>query len=282
MVEEKKLSKMKFQGLVERLCKLNWLTTDETDDAKQQFDEFVDIECHKHREKFASFDKLSDAADVFLSKFLHKIPQYKVFWKVCSIIFVLSHGQSAVERGFSINKELLVDNLQEKSLVSQRMVYDHIKSNKITVHGYELPSDLLKSCKLSNRRYNAALEDAKKKEKVDMVARKRKLIDDEIQVVKKKKDEVTKCIEVLKTDADKLSIEAEEKRNLDLLTKVNSFRKTILEKEKVLKDLRTPLLRWKNQKKILNDHLYSSTLFYSFCAFSIFLNARAYYLNSKT
>ena len=74
----------------------------------------------KHREKFASFDKLSDAADVFLSKFLHKIPKYKVFWKVCSIIFVLSYGQSAVERGFSINKDLLVDNLQEKSLVSQR------------------------------------------------------------------------------------------------------------------------------------------------------------------
>ena len=85
---------------------------------------------------------------------------------------MLSHGQSAVERGFSINKELLVDNLQEKSLVSQRMVYDHIKSYKITIHGYELPSDLLKSYKLSNRRYNAALEDAKKQEKVDMVARK--------------------------------------------------------------------------------------------------------------
>ena len=170
MVEEKKLSKMKFQGLVERLCKLKWLTTDEADDPKQQFDEFVDIECPKHREKFASFDKLSDAANVFLSKFLHKIPKYKVFWKVCSIIFVLCHGQSAVERGFSINKELLVDNLQEKSLVSQKMVYDHIKSNKITIHGYELPSDLLKSCKLSNRCYNAALEDAKKQEKVDMVA----------------------------------------------------------------------------------------------------------------
>ena len=239
MVEEKKLSKMKFQGLVERLCKPKWLTTDKTDDAKQQFDEFVDIECPKHKEKFASFDKLSDAADVFLSKFLHKIPKYKKFWKVCSIIFVLSHGQSVVEKEFSINKDLLVDNLQEKSLVSQRMEYDHIKSNKITIHGYELSSDLLKSCKLSNRRYNAALEDAKKQEKVDMVARKRKLIDEEIQVVKKKKYEVTKCIEVLKTDADNLSIEA----------RSNSFRKTILEKEEVLKDLKDSIIKMEESKK---------------------------------
>ena len=47
MVEEKKLSKTNFQGLVEWLCKLKWLTTDEADDAKQQFDEFMDIECPK-------------------------------------------------------------------------------------------------------------------------------------------------------------------------------------------------------------------------------------------
>ena len=132
MVEEKESSKMKFQGLVERLCKLKWLTADEADDAKQQFDEFVDTEYPKHREKFASVDKLSDAVNVFLSNFVHKIPKYKVFWKVGCSIFVLSHGQSAVERGFSINKELLVENLQEKSLVSQRMVYDHINSDKLT------------------------------------------------------------------------------------------------------------------------------------------------------
>ena len=74
-------------------------------------------------------------------------------------------------------------------------------------------------------------------EKIGTVARKRKLIDQDIQVANKKKDEVTKCIEVLKTDTDRLSIEAEEIANLDLLTKANSFRKTILEKEKVLKDL---------------------------------------------
>ena len=195
-----------------------------------------------NREKFASFDKLYDAGDVFLSNFLHKIPKYKVIWKVCSIIFVLSHGQSAVERGFSINKELLVENLQAKSLVSQRMVYDHINSNKINIHEYQLPSDLLKSCKLSNRRDNAALEETKKQEKIGTVARKRKLINEDIEVAKKKKDKVTKCTEVLKTDADKFS-------NLDLLTKANSLRKTILEKEKVLKDLEGSIIKMEESKK---------------------------------
>ena len=62
------------------------------------------------------------------------------------------------------------------------------------------------------------------------VARKRKLTDENIQAAKKKKGEVTKCIEVLKTEADKLSIEAEERAILDIFIKANSFRKTILEK----------------------------------------------------
>ena len=99
------------------------------------------------------------------------------------------------------------------------------------------------------------------------------MIDKDVQVAKKKKDEVTKCIEVLKTDADKLSIEAEDRATLDFLTKANSFRKIILEKEKVLKELEGSILRSKNQKKILNDHVYLRNLFYSFCAFSVFLNA---------
>ena len=34
VVEEKELSKMKFQGLVERLCKPKWVNVDEADDGK--------------------------------------------------------------------------------------------------------------------------------------------------------------------------------------------------------------------------------------------------------
>ena len=34
-------------------------------------------------------------------------------------VFVLSHGQNVVERGFSINKEVEVENLKKVSLISQ-------------------------------------------------------------------------------------------------------------------------------------------------------------------
>jgi len=40
------------------------------------------------------------------------------------LILVLSHGNAAVESGFSVNGDMLVENLHEASLVAQRIVYD--------------------------------------------------------------------------------------------------------------------------------------------------------------
>ena len=70
--EEKQASKMKFQALAERLFRLKWLTAGETDDADLQYDEFVDSEWSKHKEKFATFNKSADAFDLFLGEFLHE------------------------------------------------------------------------------------------------------------------------------------------------------------------------------------------------------------------
>ena len=40
-----------------------------------------------------------------------RLLERKYFWHVCIFIFTLCHGQSSVERGFNINKEILVANL---------------------------------------------------------------------------------------------------------------------------------------------------------------------------
>ena len=52
--------------------------------------------------------------------------------KVCEvfkIIFTLSLGQAAVESGFSVSSEFLVENLREKTLVASRFVYSSVKSD---------------------------------------------------------------------------------------------------------------------------------------------------------
>ena len=43
---------------------------------------------------------------------------YKSLFSVVKLILVLSHGQARVERGFSVNKEVEVENLKEHTLVA--------------------------------------------------------------------------------------------------------------------------------------------------------------------
>ena len=41
---------------------------------------------------------------------------------IVKFVMILSHGQWTGERGFSINKSLLIENLSEKSFTNQRIV----------------------------------------------------------------------------------------------------------------------------------------------------------------
>ena len=41
---------------------------------------------------------------------------------------ILSHGNASVESGFSVNGDMLIENLHEESLVAQRQVYDGVRS----------------------------------------------------------------------------------------------------------------------------------------------------------
>ena len=46
----------------------------------------------------------------------------------CNLSFTLSHGQSHIERGFSINNKMLVVIYKQNPFFAQRSVYDHLKS----------------------------------------------------------------------------------------------------------------------------------------------------------
>ena len=53
------------------------------------------------------------------------------FAKRCDIfkmLLTMSHGQASVERGYSVNKDLLIENLHEKTVVALRPVHDSIST----------------------------------------------------------------------------------------------------------------------------------------------------------
>ena len=142
--------------MVDGLSSHKKITSKFADKTKVQFNEMLKLFCEKHFDKFIKFDYLNDRLDVFLGKYFSGKED---LWRVCKSIFVLSHGQSFIECGFSVNKEQVDINMKEKSLIVQHIIHDKIVSEGGKVSEFDIPSDLRKSCMLQTRRYKEGLKE---------------------------------------------------------------------------------------------------------------------------
>src|SRR5690348_13080877 len=75
---------------------------------------------------------------------------------------LLSHGNASVESGFSINKELLIENLNEKTVVCQRRVYDAI-FNAGGVLSTPIDIKLLQSVRAARMRYENHMQEVRQR-----------------------------------------------------------------------------------------------------------------------
>lgn len=83
------------------------------------------------RDKLSHFNWKKDRLDVLFADVFEAFQPDDVNKKLklfIQQILVCFHGNAAVERSFSFNKMFLVENLQEKSLVAQRSIHDHIRT----------------------------------------------------------------------------------------------------------------------------------------------------------
>ena len=72
-------------------------------------------------------------------------PKYVYLMKVVKAALLLSHGNSQVERGFSVNKRTLHDraSMNPVTLFGLRVVKDHMNSHGLKAHQLEITTDLL-------------------------------------------------------------------------------------------------------------------------------------------
>lgn len=97
-------------------------------------------------------------------------------------IVLLSHGNAFVERGFSTNKEIEVENQKHQSLIAQRQIYDGVmaETGGGDVTKVQITKVMMNKVRHSRQDYMAALEEQRKKNNEsaeDRVKRKR-VIDD--------------------------------------------------------------------------------------------------------
>ena len=128
-----------FRVFVNILFRKKRLIAKPLDNCKQQHDEFLEDIQFKHKKNSLKSNYLTDRLDDFLCPYLADEKKYENLWYLCEIVMILSHEQSSIESGFSINKEILDNNLLEKSLRSQRLIYEHFTSENIVLHEYIIP-----------------------------------------------------------------------------------------------------------------------------------------------
>ena len=120
-----------YERLLSILLDAKWVRETEVDFLKKEYASFVADDVHsnpKTLHEFEEYDKVSsEGVDYFLATYL-EASKYQKLWDLVKCLLVLSHGQACVERGFSINSEIMEYNFTQKSVVALRNIYDHIQT----------------------------------------------------------------------------------------------------------------------------------------------------------
>jgi len=79
----------------------------------------------KEGDRFVSFDPVKSRVNIVMHETVAGKDMYSKLWNVVRMLLVLSHGQAAVERGFSINKQAEEVHLQAETFVAKRIICNH-------------------------------------------------------------------------------------------------------------------------------------------------------------
>ena len=212
------------------------------DDILQQFDEFIDTTVAANYSTFKNFKPYEDKSriDVLLFESMATNQRISSLWRVVKHLLLLSHGQASVERGFSVNRQIEVENLHEESVIARRLTCDHIDSVG-GIQQVEMSKQLLVSAASGRQRYMAHLDEQRKKKESAEVTKKRKNLLEEIDEIKSKSKRLQNDVLSWQKSADDFSEKAEATGKITFTTKSNSLRRTAKAKQAELVALSSKL-----------------------------------------
>ena len=221
----------RFQNLLKKLVDTKQIPSTLADKAKQEFRKFKSNIVRENKAIFRNYDIDKNQLDEFYSEYLKDNAQYESFYYVIKIVLTMFHGQADVERGFSVNKNLTVENMSEESLIAQRFVKDHMKSKNFQPHSLPIPKEMLKSVKEASSLYRQSLKEKKESQQKQEKDKRLLEIDEELIQLNRKRSSLEEAIKEYHLERDKYALDAEKKENLELLKMSNGFKRAASEKE---------------------------------------------------
>jgi hypothetical protein len=202
-------SEKRFGNFIQIIYDGGWVLSVVADQAKPQFLKLCFKAADEWAELFKNFDWNEDRLDVFYKKILAKTEEFKELWSICQLALLLCHGNASVESGYSVNSSILVENLQEESLIAHRRVYDSIIA-KGGICNIDVSSKMIGYVTQSCSRYFQGLK--RKKEEIsdeEEQVKERKMVTNRIKKYKDQRFKITQNLskEINTIDRNLLDLE---------------------------------------------------------------------------
>lgn len=186
-------------------------------------------------EALSTFQKDKDRLDSFLYGILSS--KYPNLWrKVVMKLLILSHGQASVERGFSLNKEVITENQHGQTLIARRLCQEYVKSIG-GVSKLNISKEMLMSARSSRSRYQQHLAEEREREEKERRSNKRKAEEADIDEMKGSAKRLKTVIDSLMASSVEYADQCEKTGKVEFIVKANSMRRSADEKKKELDSL---------------------------------------------
>ena len=202
----------------------------------------------EHNEKFAEFNLKSqnDRLDTLYYDIIGENGEFNEF--------SLLHGQAAVERGFSINKDIIESNMSERTMIAQRMICDGLrlelpKEATGDVSKIILNKEMLTSCHRARSRYEAYLTEIKDSLKTSGLEAEKLKLKEELQAERKSVVNLEKSYVRHSKITDELALKAEKEKKFSLIVESNASRKRALEIKDSIENAKSKIMKLEDQLK---------------------------------
>ena len=177
---------------------------------------------------FTLFNRKVSSLDEFFFNTV-KVSKYNELSTVLKLVLTISHGQAAVERGFSHNKYILAENMKSLYIVSQRVIKDHMVSKQLQPYTITISSEML-SVKGACSKYQIFLDQQRMESKKKKVDNQLEIIASEEADLKNKQELIVDACTMLDNEFVDCVNAAEKENNMQLVIKANALKRKSNEK----------------------------------------------------
>ena len=240
--------KRRLKSLLTKFMNLKILSPSQCDAVNADFSKLKETELKRFKDTFSSYEQNTERIDDFCFRKIN-IQHYKSLSFLLQILFIMSHGQAAVERGFSINNNVVEQNMSPETITARRLIKDHMLANGLTPESIHLSQNLIRSVRGAAQKYKDFLEEKRKESEREEEDRRLEVLSNDMIKLKNRCQQMQRAIDEMEVESTECFERAEKENNMSLVIKGNGLKRKAGETKVNLKTLEEEYAKLEDKRK---------------------------------